>query len=111
MQERIDRLEGLVLSLMTSGSQPATTSAAQAIIGDSRSNSLSTGSDLKLDPGGQDMIREEGEGGEDESEVEGISRGIGIMKMDNGKAIFASDAHWYGQHCCIYGKGIKLTVL
>lgn len=95
MQERIDRLEGLVLSLMTSGSQPATTSAAQAMIGDSRSNSLSTGSDLKLDPGGQDMIREEGEGGEDESEVEGISRGIGIMKMDNGKAIFASDAHWY----------------
>lgn len=95
MQERIDRLEGLVLSLMTSGSQPATTSAAQAVIGDSRSSSLSTGSELRLSMGGgQDTIREEGEG-EEESEVEGISRGIGIMKMDNGKAIFASDAHWY----------------
>ncbi|KAI5369487.1 hypothetical protein Slin15195_G003630 [Septoria linicola] len=94
MQNRIDRLEGLVLSLMTSGAQPATASAAQAAIGNSRSDSLSTSADLKLDPSGADMIREEGEG-EDESEVEGISRGIGIMKMDNGKAVFASDAHWY----------------
>ncbi|GIZ39942.1 hypothetical protein CKM354_000330300 [Cercospora kikuchii] len=90
MQNRIDRLEGLVLSLMTSGAQPATTSAAQAAIGNSRNDSLSSGADLKLDP----VIREEGEG-EDESEVEGISRGIGIMKMDNGRAVFASDAHWY----------------
>jgi hypothetical protein len=56
---------------------------------------LSTGSDLKLDPGGADLIVEEPEGnGEDESELENISHGIGIMKMDNGKAIFASDAHW-----------------
>ncbi|EME88917.1 uncharacterized protein MYCFIDRAFT_10996, partial [Pseudocercospora fijiensis CIRAD86] len=94
MQNRIDRLEGLVLSLMTTGQQPATTAAAQAAIANSRSNSLSTSSNLRLDAGGADMIREEGEG-EDESEVEGISRGIGIMKMDNGKAIFASDAHWY----------------
>lgn len=95
MQNRIDRLEGLVLSLMTTGSQPGSAAAAQATIDMSRSNSLSGASDLRLDPGGADMIREEGEGGEDESEVEGISRGIGIMKMDNGKAIFASDAHWY----------------
>ncbi|KAF2172528.1 hypothetical protein M409DRAFT_63187 [Zasmidium cellare ATCC 36951] len=95
MQNRIDRLEGLVLSLMTSG-QSGSTAAAQAAIDGSRSNSLSTGSDLnKLDVGGADMIREEGENGEEESEVEGISRGIGIMKMDNGKAVFASDAHWY----------------
>ncbi|KAK3724881.1 hypothetical protein LTR37_000929 [Vermiconidia calcicola] len=96
MQNRIDRLEGLVLSLMTSGSQQGGTAAAQAAIGASRSNSLSTGSDLRLDVEGSDLIREEGENGEpDDSEVEQMSKGIGIMKIDNGRAVFASDAHWY----------------
>lgn len=95
MQNRIDRLEGLVLSLMTSGSQSGGPAAAQAAIDGSRSNSLSTGTDHQLDMGGADMIREEGENGEDESEVEHISRGIGIMKMQDGKAVYASDAHWY----------------
>jgi hypothetical protein len=95
MQNRIDRLEGLVLSLMTSGPQSGSTAAAQAVIYGSRRNSLSTSSDLKLDPSGADLIVEEPEGnGEEESEVENISQGIGIMKMDNGKAIYASDAHW-----------------
>jgi hypothetical protein len=71
MQNRIDRLEGLVLSLMTSGgSQPGATAAAQAAINSSRSNSLSTGSELRLDPEGSDMIREE---------PEQVSKQIGIM--------------------------------
>lgn len=97
MQNRIDRLEGLVLSLMTAGSsQPATTAAAQAVISDSRSNSTATGSDLRLDANGRDMIVEEGEDrGEEESEAGDISRGIGIMKINDGKAVYASDAHWY----------------
>lgn len=95
MQERIDRLEGLVLSLMTSGAQPGGTAAAQAAISSSRSNSLSNASELRLDAAVADMIPEEGEPREDESEVEHISRGIGIMKMQDGKAVYASDAHWY----------------
>jgi hypothetical protein len=99
MQNRIDRLEGLVLSLMTSGNNggPSSTAAAQAAIDGSRSNSLSTGSDLRLDIEGVDVIREEGQNGqrEDDSEVEQVSKGIGIMKVDNGRAVFASDAHWY----------------
>lgn len=98
MQNRIDRLEGLVLSLMTNGgSQPGAAAAAQAAINSSRSNSLSTGSDLRLGMEGSDMIKEEVEyqPGEDDSEVEQVSQGIGIMKMDNGRAVFASDAHWY----------------
>lgn len=95
MQNRIDRLEGLVLSLMGSGNSQSGTgaTAAQAAINASRSNSLSTGSELRLDGG--DMIPEEGANGEDDSEVEQVSRGIGIMKVDNGRAVFASDAHWY----------------
>ncbi|KAK4560808.1 hypothetical protein LTR86_005388 [Recurvomyces mirabilis] len=98
MQNRIDRLEGLVLSLMTNGaSQPGSAAAAQAAIQTSRSNSLSTGSDLRLDPEGSDMIREEPDQIQEEgdSEVEQVSKQIGIMKMDNGRAVFASDAHWY----------------
>ena len=95
MQNRIDRLEGLVLSLMTNGGPADGAAAARAAINSSRSNSLSTASDLKLDVEGSDMIQEENENGEEDSEVEQVSKGIGIMKVDNGKAIFASDAHWY----------------
>ncbi|KAG9536290.1 hypothetical protein KCU77_g23346, partial [Aureobasidium melanogenum] len=40
MQNRIDRLESLVLSLMTNGTQAAGPSAAHAAINSSRSNSL-----------------------------------------------------------------------
>lgn len=98
MQNRIDRLEGLVLSLMTNGSQSEGTAAAQAAINASRSYSISSSSDLRLDMGGVDVIREEGENGEaEDSDVEQVSKGIGIMKVDkdNGRAVFASDAHWY----------------
>ena len=96
MQNRIDRLEGLVLSLMTNESQQGGTAAAQAAINASRSYSQSTGSEFQLDVEGSDMIKEEGENvdGED-SDVEQVSRGIGIMKMDGSRAVFASDAHWY----------------
>lgn len=92
MQNRIDRLENLVLSLMTNGSKAAGAVAAHAIISSSRSNSIATpGPHARThDP---DSIREvEGE----DSDIENVSQGIGIMKvMDNGKSIFASDAHWY----------------
>ena len=94
MQNRIDRLEGLVLSLMTNGSQQDGAAAAQAAISASRSNSLGTGSQLDVE--GADVIREEDDNVEGEdSEVEQVSKGIGIMKVDNGRAVFASDAHWY----------------
>lgn len=98
MQNRIDRLEGLVLSLMGSnGSQSGGPAAAQAMINSSRSNSLSTGSQLDVE--GADVIKEEmqGQNGEmtEESDVEQVSRGLGIMKVDNGRSVFASDAHWY----------------
>lgn len=80
------------------GVNAATAQAAHAAIQSSRSNSttnsMGTGSDLRLDVEGDDMIKEEGEGPED-SDVDQVSRGIGIMKMDNGRTVFASDAHWY----------------
>lgn len=92
MQNRIDRLENLVLSLMTNGSQTPGAAAAHAAISSSRSNSIGTSVSIPLDEHGRDSIKEvEGE----DSEVEGVAQGLGIMKVDNGRAIFASDAHWY----------------
>ena len=96
MQNRIDRLEGLVLSLMTNGSEQGGPTQARAAIAGSRSYSLSTGSESRLDVEGSDLIAEESQSAEaEDSDVAEVSKGIGIMKMDNGRAVFASDAHWY----------------
>ncbi|KAI5221157.1 hypothetical protein E4T40_05623 [Aureobasidium subglaciale] len=90
MQNRIDRLESLVLSLMTNGSQAAGPSAAHAAITSSRSNSLGTSMSMPLDPH-RDSIREEGE----DSDINDVAQDIGIMKIDGAKAFFVPDAHWY----------------
>ncbi|PSN59660.1 hypothetical protein BS50DRAFT_640811 [Corynespora cassiicola Philippines] len=91
MQNRIDRLEGLVLSLMTNGAQSAGPAAAQAAIANSMSNgSVDHAFDLTNGP---ESIQEE-EAGE-ESEVEQVAKSIGVMKVDNNRAVFASEAHWY----------------
>jgi hypothetical protein len=96
MQNRIDRLEGLVLSLMTNGPQSAGPgAAAAAIAGTTVAPSVSGSSQ---DAPGQfeepDMIPEEEDG--EESEVEHVAKSLGVMKVDgSGKAFFASEAHWY----------------
>jgi hypothetical protein len=90
MQNRIDRLESLVLSLMTNGSQAAGPSAAHAAINSSRSNSLATSIGMPLDPH-RDIIREEGE----DSDINDVAQDIGIMKIDGAKAFFVPDAHWF----------------
>lgn len=92
MQNRIDRLENLVLSLMTNGNQAPGPAAAHAIISSSRNNSLATSASNSQPPDDPNIIREvEGE----DSDINDVAQGIGIMKVDNGKAIFASDVHWY----------------
>lgn len=104
MQNRIDRLESLVLSLMTNGAQSAGPSAAAAAI----AGSISSGSNdnAYVASARESIPEEDGE----ESEVEQVAKSIGIMKVDNsGKALFASEAHWYAilgevgrqpQSCC-----------
>lgn len=98
MQNRIDRLESLVLSLMTNGSQapgPAAATAALASVGNNTGSSISGSSPrFQLD---SESVREEPEDIEDgnESDVDKMSKQMGIMKMDSGKTIFASEAHWY----------------
>lgn len=90
MQNRIDRLEGLVLSLMTNGAQSAgPTAAAAAIAGSMGGSSAEHIYGLNA----PESIKEE-EDGED-SEVEQVVKSIGVMKVDNNRAVFASEAHWY----------------
>jgi hypothetical protein len=90
MQNRIDRLEGLVLSLMTNGAQSAGPAAAQQAIANSMSNGSEENQYEMQD--GPDSIPEEPV---EESEVEHVTKSIGVMKVHDGRAVYASEAHWY----------------
>lgn len=87
MQNRIDRLENLVLSLMTNGSQAAGPAAAAAAL--SGHDSVESGQnyqDLDLD---DDL-----DGQNEESDTEAVTKSFGIMKVDNNKSMYISEAHW-----------------
>jgi hypothetical protein len=87
MQNRIDRLEGLVLSLMTNGSQSAGPAAAMAAIsGDSSAGSTRLSNELDIDEDEMD--------GAEESDTDQVTKSFGIMKVDNNKSYYISDAHW-----------------
>jgi hypothetical protein len=104
MQNRIDRLESLVLSLMTNGPQSAGPAAANAVLAGTAPVAPLTGSSISgsassfpLDADNE-MARDEPEGAqaEDEgSEVEQVTKSIGVMKVDNNKAFYIPEAHWY----------------
>ncbi|KAF7594957.1 hypothetical protein BBP40_007765 [Aspergillus hancockii] len=89
MQNRIDRLESLVLSLMTNGSQAAGPAAAiEAISGNSSSIGSQHTTDLDVD------VDEDASGGPEESDTEQVTKSFGIMKVDNNKSYYFSEAHW-----------------
>jgi len=84
MQNRIDRLEGLVLSLMTNGNQSAGPAAALAAIsGESTNGSTGLSNEIELDD-------DEGP----ESDTDQVTKSFGIMKVDNNKSYYISEAHW-----------------
>lgn len=91
MQNRIDRLEGLVLSLMSTGN-PAASQAAAAALNGARSIATDQSQDMDQDVDGID-----GKHGprDEDSEVERVSNSIGIMKVQNDRNIYASEGHWY----------------
>jgi hypothetical protein len=95
MQNRIDRLEGLVLSLMTNGAQSAGPAAAAAAISRSQSDSAGSSFPLDLDREDDDMIKEEDE--DEESDVEGVTNSLGVLKVDadQGKSLYLGDSHWH----------------
>ena len=84
---------------MTNGAQSAGPAAAQAAIANSMN---SAGSDQQFDMnnmgssmsiGEPDSIPEEDAG--DESDMEHVTKSIGVMKVNNNHTVFASEAHWY----------------
>lgn len=88
MQNRIDRLEGLVLSLMTNGSRSAGPAAALAAISGEGSAGGSTGVSNGIE------VDEHGEAAPEESDTEQVTKSFGVMKMDNNKSYYISEAHW-----------------
>ncbi|KAF7923168.1 uncharacterized protein EAE98_007873 [Botrytis deweyae] len=94
MQNRIDRLEGLVLSLMTNGASSAGPAAAAAAINRSQSDSAGSSFPPDLDQDDDDMIKEEGDG---DSDVDGVADSLGIMKVDadKGKTTYIGESHWH----------------
>ena len=96
MQNRIDRLEGLVLSLMTNGAQSAGPAAAAAAISRSQSDSAGSSSfPLDLDRDVDDMIKEEDE--DEDSDVDNVANSLGVLKVDadKGKSLYLGDSHWH----------------
>ena len=90
MQNRIDRLEGLVLSLMTNGSQaPGPAAANRALSLNSSLGSMGYSQDGGEEEDG--VIR--GSGAE-ESETDQVAQSLGVMKVDNNKSMYFGDAHW-----------------
>ncbi|KAK2873503.1 hypothetical protein FQN49_002319, partial [Arthroderma sp. PD_2] len=89
MQNRIDRLEGLVLSLMTNGAQSAGPTAAVATV----SGDSSIGSQGPHSAGANTIdidLKDE------ESDTEQVTKSFGVMKVDNQsqKSYYVSEAHW-----------------
>ncbi|RPB17486.1 hypothetical protein P167DRAFT_478686 [Morchella conica CCBAS932] len=98
MQSRIDRLEGLVLSLM--GSNGSSDSSPR-----NRQRSDSTEDELRsrqyIDDEEEDMgieSKHEGsktqDGGGIEEEVEEVRSALGIMKVEQGKSYYRGETHW-----------------
>ncbi|KAL7814139.1 N-terminal binuclear Zn cluster-containing protein [Trichoderma gracile] len=93
MQNRIDRLEGLVLSLMHGGANVDPASAAAAGRAASTSQSLTdSGSSAKAGRGeGVTMV-------EDDSDSEdGLAASLGVLKVDpdKGKSMYIGQEHWH----------------
>ena len=91
MQNRIDRLESLVLSLMTNGAQSAgPAAAARALSYTDTSNS--SHNPHNIDGEDDDMVKDETEDGD--SETDQVVKSLGILKVDNNKSMYFGEAHW-----------------
>jgi hypothetical protein len=102
MQNRIDRLEGLVLSLMNNGYGSEGPTAANSALGqNSSTENLKKGYHYPEAPGepeddDEDMDEEDGieEEDEGEDEMEKVSNKFGIMKVATNRAVYIGETHW-----------------
>jgi hypothetical protein len=99
MQNRIDRLENLVLSLMTNGPQSAGPQAATAALAQTNSSngpasSVSGSSSFPVDT--EDTVHDDMDfEDEQDPDVVSVTKNIGVMKMDGAKSMYIPEAHWY----------------
>ncbi|KJZ79101.1 hypothetical protein HIM_01252 [Hirsutella minnesotensis 3608] len=91
MQNRIDRLEGLVLSLMHNGGN-ADPNISRAAVSGSFSVTDDSGSSAKI--AGDEAIMAD----DDDSDVEdGLAASLGVLKVDTdkGKSMYIGQEHWH----------------
>ncbi|KAI0506853.1 fungal-specific transcription factor domain-containing protein [Xylaria bambusicola] len=99
MQNRIDRLEGLVLSLMHGGANiDAPTAAAAAEATSARNASLSnadSASSARLDRDNEEMTADVDEEASDVDE--NLAESLGVLKVDAdlGKSMYVGQEHWH----------------
>ena len=96
MQQRVERLENLLLSFATNGPQALGPGAAQRALSMSTENASNeytpeTGMDMGESGEGSSLRRSVGV---DESETEQVAQSLGVMKVDNSKAMYFGDGHW-----------------
>jgi len=103
MQNRIDRLEGLVLSLMHGGANiDASSAAAAAGAGAATSatapvaaSTTDSGSSARIDRDDDGAMRDEGD--EDSDVDDGLATSLGVLKVDadRGKSMYIGQEHWH----------------
>ncbi|MCJ1434706.1 hypothetical protein MMC27_004075 [Xylographa pallens] len=93
MQNRIDRLEGLVLSLMTNGAQSAGPAAATRALSSSTSSG-SKGFSPHFDNNEDEMVKDEDGEEEGESETDRVAQSLGVLHVHSNKSLYVGEAHW-----------------
>ncbi|MCJ1397364.1 hypothetical protein MMC11_000557 [Xylographa trunciseda] len=93
MQNRIDRLEGLVLSLMTNGAQSAGPVAAARALSTSTSSG-SKGFSPQFDNNEDEMVKDENGEEEGESETDRVAQSLGVLHVHSNKSMYVGEAHW-----------------
>lgn len=87
MQNRIDKLEGLVLSLIGSGNDSLSSATTNRAVSVSRGSNSYT----PITPqGSDDTLRE----GSVESETDGIAKSFGVLHVNNNQSLYVGDSHW-----------------
>ena len=90
MQNRIDRLEGLVLSLMTNGAESAGPSAANRALSQSTSSDSPDFLSHQSSRGDDDEMNKDDE----MSETEEMAKSLGVLKVMDNKSFYIGDTHW-----------------
>ena len=93
MQNRIDRLESLVLSLMTNGSHSAGPAAAARALSMSESSG-SKGFSPQCDQNDEEMVKGDCEEEDGESETDRVAQSLGVLHVQSNRSMYVGEAHW-----------------